>query len=84
MIELKSLLDELDELAWDIQDEAEAGNVPWDRYSEAFARARAANSLLFALSPDPFVAATEAAYEANAATNDFERVTVIIETALEG
>lgn len=68
--ELKALIDELDEAAWDLQDEVEAGNTDQANYLAAFGRARAAMALWFALDSDPLEAAMEAAYEAEAATDD--------------
>ena len=67
---LKALVDELDEAAWDLQDEVEAGQADQGSYLAAFGRARAAMALWFALDGDPLEAAMEAAYEAEAATDD--------------
>jgi hypothetical protein len=67
---LKALVDELDEAAWDLQDEVEAGRPDQADYLAAFGRARAAMALWFALDGDPLEAAMEATYEAEAATDD--------------
>ena len=64
---LKEFVDELDERAWDIRDRVDARTAKLDEYVRAFREARAANSLWFALDPDPTTAAMEAAYEARAA-----------------
>jgi len=83
MVLLKRLVDELDETAWDLQEEADAGRVPYERYFEAFSRARAANSLLYAFAPDPFTAAAEAAYEAQHALEDPTKVSRFVTSILE-
>lgn len=67
---IKQLADRLDESAWDLQDRVEAGEADQDEYLDEFRRARAVTALWFALEPDPLVAAVEAAYEAQAATDD--------------
>ena len=67
---LKALVDELDAAAWDLQDDVEAGQADQTDYLAAFGRARAAMALWFALDADPLEAAMEAAYEAEAATDD--------------
>lgn len=71
---VQQLVDELDAAAWDLQDKAEAGTVPYQAYSAAFRRARAAASVGFALGPDALSAALEAVYEAHAATADLNAV----------
>jgi hypothetical protein len=66
----KTLTDELDEAAWDVQDRVEAGDAEQGEYVAAFRRARAGMSLWFALHADPLVAALESVYEARAALDD--------------
>jgi hypothetical protein len=67
---LKVLVDELDEAASKLQDEVDAGHADPADYLAAFGRARAPMALWFALDADPLEAAMEAAYEAQAATDD--------------
>jgi hypothetical protein len=67
---VKALADRLDELAWDLQDQVDAGEAEQEDYLAAFRKARAATALWFALDPDPRTAAIEAVYEAQAATDD--------------
>lgn len=67
---VKALADELDEAAWDIQEQVDTGDAYQHEYLAAFRRARAVTSLWFALDDDPMVAAMEAAYEARAAADD--------------
>jgi hypothetical protein len=67
---VKGLADRLDELAWDIQERVDAGEADQKDYLAAFRKARAATALWFALDEDPRTAAIEAAYEAQAATDD--------------
>jgi hypothetical protein len=76
------LTEELDEIAWDAQEQAEAGVLPEQAYLAAFARARAAASVGFALEPDALHAALEAVYEAQAALADLEAVRVAVVAAL--
>jgi hypothetical protein len=73
---VKRLADDLDELAWRAQDRVEAGEAAQGEYLAAFRRARGVMSLWFALNDDPWVAATEAAYEACSALdkNDVREV----------
>lgn len=68
--EVQQLAEELDLAAWDMQDRVDSGNASRSSYLHAFAVARAASALYFALNADPLTAAMEAMYEANAATND--------------
>ncbi len=74
---LQTLVEELDEAAWDIQDQVEAGRRPYEEYQSAFERARAINALWFALDPDPRVAAGEACYEALAAGVDADQLALL-------
>lgn len=67
---LQKLADELDERAWNVQDQVEEGVLPQEQYLAAFALARAAYALCFALESDPLQAALESVYEAQAATGD--------------
>jgi hypothetical protein len=69
---LKALETELDERAWDLQDQADRGEVDQEEYLAAFRRARAASAAWFALDDDALQAALEAAYEVRAATDDDE------------
>jgi len=68
--ELEDLTDQLDEMAWDIQekDEQHGGLGDSTQYLQAFRRARACAAVLAATSSDPDAAALDAAYEAWAAT----------------
>jgi hypothetical protein len=77
-----ALTEELDEVAWDAQDQVEAGVLPEQAYLAAFARARAAASVGFALEPDALHAALESVYEAQAAVADLEAVRVAVAAAL--
>jgi hypothetical protein len=79
-----ALTEELDEIAWDTQDKVEAGVLPQQAYRDAFARARAAASVGFALEPDALHAALESVYEAQAAVADLEAVRVAVAAALVG
>lgn len=67
---LKRFVDELDVAAWDLQDRVEEGLAEQTEYLAAFVQARAAMALWFALDGNPLAAAMEAAYEAEAATDE--------------
>lgn len=67
---LQSLVDRLDEIQWDLQEKMGECSIELSDYLAAFHTARAVNSLYFALNADPFVAASEAIYEAHSATDD--------------
>jgi hypothetical protein len=71
---MAELVEELDVVAWDLQDTVEQAGSGGDdpAYLEAFARARAADALWCALSNEPLEAAIESAYEAQAARRDLE------------
>ena len=71
---LKVLVDELDERAWDVQDEVDAGRAPQEAYLVAFSLARAASAVWFALDSDALQTALEAVYEAQAARGDLAGV----------
>lgn len=67
---LLSLVDRLDEIQWELQEKIGECSIELSDYLAAFHTARAVNSLYFALNADPFVAASEAIYEAHAATDE--------------
>lgn len=71
---LKVLVDELDERAWAIQDQSEEGNATQQQYLDAFALARAASAVWFALDSDALQSALDCVYEAQAATGDLAGV----------
>ncbi len=67
---IHDLVQQLDRTQWQIQAAVEAGNAPEAAYEAAFAEARAAHAVWYALDPDPVTAALESLYEAGAATDD--------------
>ena len=80
---LSALVDELDEIAWDIQDATELGDATESSYGEAFARARAASAVLSALDADPFRAAADSLYETQAAVGDLRGLLATLGPLLE-
>ncbi len=76
------LADELDEIAWDLQERSEAGTGSQDAYLAAFGRARAAAAVGFALDADALTAALEALYEAQAAVADLGAIRAAVGSAL--
>lgn len=79
---VECLASELDEIAWDAQEKAEAGDQTRESYVFAFRRARAAAAVGFALEADALAAALEATYEAQAAVRDLDAVRSVATTAL--
>jgi hypothetical protein len=77
-----ALTERLDELAWDIQEEVDDGQTEEAEYIEAFRRARAVSAVVFALDADPQNAALEAAYEAEAATENLDLIRSIVNEIL--
>jgi hypothetical protein len=77
-----TLTDRLDNLAWDIQEEVDEGTAEQAEYLEAFRRARAVSAVAFALDADPRNAALEAAYEAEAATENLDLIRGIVNEIL--
>lgn len=67
--QLEALVAALDDRYFDLQAAADQGRIPRADVEAAFAVARAANTVLCALHPDPVFAAAEAAYEAQAAVD---------------
>jgi hypothetical protein len=74
---VKMVVDELDEAAWDMQDQVDVGLRSGDEFDIVFARSRAATAVWYAFNPDPLVAALESAYEAQAASDLDALLTVI-------
>jgi hypothetical protein len=79
---VSGVTEELDEKAWDIQEQVDEGALPQEAYLEAFRMARAAASVGFALEVDPLKAALEAVYEAQAAIADLGAIRTAIGPAL--
>lgn len=76
------LADELDEIAWDLQERSEAGTATPEAYMAAFGRARAVAAVGFALDADALAAALEAVYEAQAAVADLDAIRAVVGSAL--
>jgi len=64
---VEAVVRKYDEQQWGLQEDGQ-GDSP--AYSDAFEKARAANALYYALDPDPWLAATRAIYDTEAATED--------------
>jgi hypothetical protein len=73
--EVGKLMEELDHTAWELQDDEAA--TP-GAYLDAFARARAANSLWYALAGPELEMTMECAYEAQAAHGDVEGLREVV------
>lgn len=80
---LESLVTQLDEIQWDLQDLMDEGRTELSNYLAAFRRARAANSLYLAFSEDALQAATECIYEASAATDELATLKQLVLAALD-
>lgn len=68
--DLEDLVDQLDETYFDLKEVAEATNKGDETWHPMFHKARAAAAVLFACEEDPLRAASESAFEANAAAHD--------------
>lgn len=79
---MQALTEGLDEAAWGVQDRVEAGTADKADYVNAFAKARAANAVWYALDPDPLEAAAEATFEASSAIEDPQVVWTAIHDSL--
>jgi hypothetical protein len=77
-----ALAEELDDHAWEAQEQAEAGLLPEQAYVVAFALARAAATVGCALEPDALKAALESVYEAQAAVDDLAAIRGAVAAAL--
>ncbi|MDM8531460.1 hypothetical protein QUF63_09835 [Anaerolineales bacterium HSG25] len=83
---VKTVVDELDEIQWTMQDLLDEGKGDQTAYLKAFGHARAAQTIYSALDANPLLAATDAIYEANAATDDLanlEKVILLVLLPLE-
>ncbi|MCE9545215.1 MAG: hypothetical protein K8T25_06825 [Planctomycetia bacterium] len=80
--ELKSLLSDLDEEYFTLQEAAEDGTASTDDCLKLFSQARAVSAVLFAGSDDPLEAATEAIYEATATSDDPKSILSAVDAAL--
>jgi hypothetical protein len=81
--QLETLIEQLDDIQLDLQERVEQGEVDEAEHLAAFSRARAVNSLLFALNADPLTAATGAIYEANAAIDNLEALNKVVTEVLD-
>ena len=81
--EMSGLVQELDNDAWDLQDKVEIGEAEQADCVRAFAKARAAASVAFAIRRTD-VSAVESLYESFHAINDFATFTRVVEAALGG
>lgn len=80
--DVHALAERLDEQQWAIQDRVDAGQASEEEHIAAFSIARTATALYGALDNDIPTAALEAAYEANAATDELtELQTLVARTA---
>ena len=80
---IRRLIDELDEKAWDIQEESAEPDSE-EGYVRAFRDARAVNAVLYALDDPSSEATTECAYEAQAARGDLDGLRRLIRSAMVG
>jgi hypothetical protein len=78
---LRSLVEELDGIQWDLQDGVDEGRKEKAAQSKAFREARAVNALYYALQANPLEAALEALYEAHAAIQDVPTIRKLLEAS---
>jgi hypothetical protein len=80
--ELDALVAQLDGEYFDSQEAAEEGRAAAGDYIRPFGQARAVAALSFAGNDDALEAATEAIYEAAAATDDKEQLSALVQSVL--
>lgn len=80
--EVETLVANLDNEYFDLQDAAEEGRATTEEYMRKFVQARAVSALLFASKSDPLEASTEAVYEAAIVVEDREPLFSAVESAL--
>lgn len=80
--EIKALVEQLDEEAWDIQDRLDAGAGADPDYLAAFGLARAASAIWYALDVDAHQAAMESVYEAQAVSGELEALRTLVYAVL--
>jgi hypothetical protein len=78
---IQRLTEELDNVAFDLQDQMETGEATHEQYEEAFLRARAASALDFAFEEDTAHAASESLYEAYHAIDDLPALLKVVDEA---
>ena len=81
-VAVMSLVEELDEAAWRIQDHTEAAGGVESEYVHAFRKARAAAAASYAFEGDSLVAVTEGLYEAYHAIDDPAALRTVVTAAL--
>jgi hypothetical protein len=75
------LVDELDQVAWDVQDEVSKGYARQEEYDEAFTKARAAAAVGYMFEVDARRAALESLYEAHYAIEDLPALRAVVAAA---
>lgn len=82
LAELGEVIERLDDAAWTISDAVDGGGADYSDYEAEFAKARAANSLWFAMNPAEPHFAHEAAYEAIAANTGLSVIGALMRDGL--
>jgi hypothetical protein len=67
---VEKIVDQLDEVGFDLNEKAEAGKATLEEYQAAYNKARAANAVWYVLQEDSLLAASESAYEAGVAVGE--------------
>ena len=80
---IHALAERLDEQQWAIQDRLDAGQATEEEHLAAFSTARAATALYYALDADAPTATLEAAYEANAATDELAELQTLVARTID-
>ncbi len=82
-INVRHVVEELDNVQWALQDEVDRGaDVKYEQL-KAFAEARAANCLYCALEEDSLIAASNTIYEAVAFSDDIDAIRSLVFNALD-
>jgi hypothetical protein len=82
LAELAAVVEQLDESAWTISEAVERGDADYSAYEAEFTKARAANSMWFAINTAEPHFAHEATYEAIAANTELSVIRELMQDAL--
>lgn len=80
--QIDQLTKDLDEIGFDLSEQADDDPAKYPEYKAAFTRARAVAAIGYALSDDPADAAIEGVYEAFAAVGEIAEIRRVVEPTL--
>jgi hypothetical protein len=80
--EMRSLIEELDTVAWVVQEQIRLGKAAPEDFQRALAKLRAAAAISYGFEADSLQAASEAIFEAHHAIQDLEMLRAAVVSAL--